>query len=65
MFWVMFMCFIVGGMGGNFREKFIKMVIVGKYGGFESFGVWIDGGVFKFDDFLKLIEILDGRIGFF
>ncbi|BAD85139.1 asparagine synthase (glutamine-hydrolyzing) [Thermococcus kodakarensis KOD1] len=57
------MCLIAGGMGGNLREKLIKMAIAGKHRGPESFGVWTDGGVLKSDDFSKLTEIPDGRIG--
>jgi asparagine synthase (glutamine-hydrolysing) len=59
----MLMCLIAGGMGENLREKLIKMAIAGKHRGPDSFGVWTDEGVLKSDDFSKLDEIPDGRIG--
>jgi asparagine synthase (glutamine-hydrolysing) len=57
------MCLIAGGIGSNLREKFKVMINAGKHRGSDSFGVWTDEGVLKSDDFSKVSEIPDGRIG--
>ncbi|ASJ09616.1 asparagine synthase [Thermococcus siculi] len=57
------MCLIAGGIGSNLREKFTVMINAGKHRGSDSFGVWTDEGVLKSDDFSKVSEIPDGRIG--
>ena len=56
------MCLIAGGIG-DVRERLIKMALAGKHRGPDGFGVWTDGGVLKSDDFAKLDEIPEGRIG--
>jgi len=57
------MCLIAGGVGESVREAFITMIRAGKHRGPDSFGVWTDLGTFKSDDFSRLDEIPDGRIG--
>ncbi|ASJ11000.1 asparagine synthase [Thermococcus sp. P6] len=57
------MCLIAGGMGENLRERFITMILRGKHRGKDSFGVWTDEGTLKSDDFSRVYEIPDGRIG--
>ncbi|ASJ07513.1 asparagine synthase (glutamine-hydrolyzing) [Thermococcus pacificus] len=57
------MCLVAGGIGSNLREKFILMINAGKHRGEDSFGVWTDAGVLKSDDFSRVGEIPEGRIG--
>ncbi len=57
------MCLVAGGIGERLRERFVRMIMAGKHRGEDSFGVWTDQGVFKSDDFSRISEIPDGRIG--
>ncbi|ASJ04970.1 DUF7411 family protein [Thermococcus barossii] len=57
------MCLIAGGIGEGLRERFVRMIMAGKHRGEDSFGVWTEQGVFKSDDFSRVSEIPDGRIG--
>ncbi|NJD99766.1 asparagine synthase (glutamine-hydrolyzing) [Thermococcus sp. LS1] len=57
------MCLVAGGIGANLKEHFTMMILAGKHRGEDSFGVWTDGGVLKSEDFSRLDEIPDGRIG--
>ncbi|WP_258083961.1 asparagine synthase (glutamine-hydrolyzing) [Thermococcus thermotolerans] len=57
------MCLIAGGIGESLKDRFMRMIISGKHRGEDSFGVWTDGGVFKSDDFSRLSEIPEGKIG--
>ncbi|NJE47417.1 asparagine synthase (glutamine-hydrolyzing) [Thermococcus sp. GR7] len=57
------MCLVAGGIGTNLKEHFTMMILAGKHRGEDSFGVWTNEGVLKSEDFSKLDEIPDGRIG--
>ena len=57
------MCLISGGIGESLKDRFVRMIMAGKHRGEDSFGVWTDEGVFKSDDFSRLSEIPDGKIG--
>ncbi|NJE60217.1 asparagine synthase-related protein [Thermococcus sp. 21S7] len=57
------MCLIAGGIGEGLRERFARMILAGKHRGENSFGVWTDTGVLKSEDFSRVAEIPDGRVG--
>jgi asparagine synthase (glutamine-hydrolysing) len=57
------MCLIAGGVGKNLRDKFRVMIEAGKHRGPDGFGVWTDKGVLKSNDFRKVVEIPNGKIG--
>ncbi len=57
------LCLIAGGIGSDLKSKFVKMIHAGKHRGKDSFGVWTNGGVLRSDDFDKIPEIPEGRIG--
>ncbi|ASA77884.1 asparagine synthase-related protein [Thermococcus sp. 5-4] len=57
------MCLIAGGIGEGLRDRFVRMILAGKHRGEDSFGVWTDTGVLKSEDFSRVAEIPDGRVG--